>query len=105
MSTKKPRKIAVTGILEATSEYGTANIEGTLDFLKVDFPNTKALASVIDYETMKRLRQYEDAFDFIGQEVIFSVKGSVWATVKNGKLNIKSPLKAALFYLSQWLKR
>lgn len=99
------RRIAVTGKLEATSHHGTARIEGTSELLSIDFPNTKALASVMSYETMKRLRQYGGASDFLGQDVVFSVDGTVWAKVENGKVKIKSPLKAALFYFSQWMKR
>ncbi|MCA1751037.1 MAG: hypothetical protein ABR572_02155 [Cryomorphaceae bacterium] len=100
-----PRKIAVTGTLEATSHHGTATIKGTSELLDINFPNTKALATVMNYETMKRLRQYGGASDFLGQEVVFSVAGTVWAKVENGKVKIKSPLKAGLFYFSQWLKR
>ena len=99
------RKIAVTGTLEATSSHGTATIQGTPELLKISFPDKKALASVAGYETLKRLRSVGDASEFLGQDVVFSVGGSVWATVENGKVKIKSPLKAALFYFSQWLNR
>lgn len=99
------RKIAVTGTLEASSPHGTATIEGTPELLKINFPNKKALATVARYETLKRLRSVGDASAFLGQDVVFSVGGAVWATVENGKIRIKSPLQAALFYFSQWLNR
>jgi hypothetical protein len=99
------RKIAVIGSLEATSQHGKATIEGNSDLLIVAFPNTKALATVLSYNTMKRLRSLGGASDYLGQDVVFSVGGNEWVRLKKGELKVKSPLRAALFYFSQWLKR
>lgn len=96
-------KVSIAGNVTAESSHGKIEIKASNEYVEVYFSSEDALRAIAVKPLMKHFAKYRGASSFLEAEIRIFVKNSLWLAVRNGKLSVKRPFAAGLFFIRQWL--